>query len=54
VANYPFDGYADGRPEIKGVKHASPDDATFMHLAKTYAALHENMASPSNRVSHLH
>ncbi|GAX75469.1 hypothetical protein CEUSTIGMA_g2912.t1 [Chlamydomonas eustigma] len=49
VANYPFDGYADGHTEIRGTKHASPDDATFMHLAKTYATLHENMASPSNR-----
>ena len=51
VANYPFDGYADGSQEVKGVKHASPDDITFVHLATSYAKLHKTMISPENKVS---
>ena len=45
VANYPFDGYVDGSTAIKGVKRPTPDDATFVYLAKLYAALHKTMAS---------
>lgn len=39
MANYPWDGSAD-----KGTHYAaSPDDATFIHLAKSYASLHGKM-----------
>ena len=39
VANYPWDGTED-----KGSHYAaSPDDATFIHLAKTYARAHRKM-----------
>ena len=39
VANYPWDGSID-----KGTHYsACPDDKTFIHLAKSYAALHSHM-----------
>jgi len=44
VANYPYDGYPDGDLSVKGSKHASPDDAAFMHLARLYAKLHTTMS----------
>ena len=50
VANYPFDGYPDGSHETKRLKNPSPDDATFVYLAHTYAALHTTMISPNNKV----
>ena len=50
MANYPFDGYADGDREVRGVKNPSPDDKTFVHLATTYAKLHKTMVSQNNRV----
>eukprot|EP01097_Dermamoeba_algensis_P005605 TRINITY_DN355_c0_g1_i2.p1 TRINITY_DN355_c0_g1~~TRINITY_DN355_c0_g1_i2.p1 ORF type:complete len:255 (-),score=31.49 TRINITY_DN355_c0_g1_i2:346-1110(-) len=42
VANYPWDGSRDGR---SGLYSASPDDATFIHLATTYARTHKKMHS---------
>ncbi len=43
VANYPFDGYADGSMQVTGKRNPSPDDSAFMHLATTYANLHTTM-----------
>ena len=51
VANYPFDGYPDGSHDSRRIKNPSPDDATFVFLARTYASLHKTMVSPDNRVS---
>lgn len=45
VANYPYDGYPDHSHQERKVKAASPDDATFVHLASTYARMHSSMAS---------
>lgn len=39
VANYPWDGSSDGGTHYS----ASPDDQTFIHLAKSYASLHAQM-----------
>ena len=41
VANYPW----DGSPGMRTVYAASPDDATFRHLAKAYAANHGSMGA---------
>lgn len=46
VANYPWDGSDDRKTKYV----ASPDDATFKHLASVYAKAHKDMALPSNRV----
>lgn len=40
VANYPFDGYADGDLNVRGEKHMAPDDAGFVMLAQLYAKKH--------------
>lgn len=40
VANYPFDDTLDGSPKKYT---SSPDDATFRHLAQTYASSHPRM-----------
>lgn len=43
VANYPYDESRDGSSQ----KYTdSPDDATFRHLAETYASNHATMAKP--------
>mmetsp|Transcript_26432 Transcript_26432/g.57658 ORF Transcript_26432/g.57658 Transcript_26432/m.57658 type:complete len:493 (+) Transcript_26432:213-1691(+) len=44
VANYPYDGYADGAPDIRNQKHTSPDDSAFSYLATQYAKLHTTMS----------
>ncbi|MEW5309967.1 MAG: hypothetical protein WDW38_001806 [Sanguina aurantia] len=44
LANYPWDGYEDGSVQVTHHKHASPDDATFVHLARSYASLHTTMS----------
>lgn len=44
VANYPWDGTADRSTKYE----ACPDDATFQHLARTYAQSHKTMALPTN------
>jgi carboxypeptidase D len=44
VANYPFDGHPDGGEDLKPVNNPTPDDATFQHLAKAYAAAHAFMS----------
>lgn len=49
VANYPLDGYRDGSQDVRGVKHAAQDDATFVHLARTYARLHTTMSKSKVR-----
>lgn len=46
VANYPWDGTADKSTRYE----ASPDDATFKHLASVYATAHRTMALPDNQV----
>ena len=43
-ANYPYDGYDDMSMAVTGVRNPSPDDAAFVHLAKTYAAAHKFMS----------
>ena len=47
VANYPWDGTADRSTKYE----ACPDDATFKHLARTYAQSHKTMALPTNTAS---
>jgi carboxypeptidase D len=44
VANYPWDGYPDQSLDQRNAKHATPDDATFVHLARVYAMAHTTMA----------
>ncbi|GBF96907.1 carboxypeptidase D [Raphidocelis subcapitata] len=44
VANYPFDGYPDRSSDVRGERNPTPDDATFVWLAKLYAAHHKTMA----------
>lgn len=39
VANYPWDGSQDKQTRYS----RSPDDATFVHLARTYANAHGSM-----------
>ena len=39
VANYPWDGSQDQQTHYS----RSPDDATFIHLARTYAQAHGTM-----------
>ena len=43
VANYPWDGNLDMQTRYE----ASPDDATFRHLATVYAGAHASMAASS-------
>jgi len=43
VANYPYDESRDGSMQEYS---SSPDDATFRHLAETYASSHATMAKP--------
>jgi hypothetical protein len=38
------DGYPDSSEAERGVKNPTPDDATFVFLAKTYAAAHAFMS----------
>jgi carboxypeptidase D len=44
VANYPFDGFTDHSNRVNNTRNPSPDDATFVHLAKVYARAHKTMA----------
>eukprot|EP00879_Flechtneria_rotunda_P012002 GHRR01012535.1.p1 GENE.GHRR01012535.1~~GHRR01012535.1.p1 ORF type:complete len:436 (+),score=143.34 GHRR01012535.1:2313-3620(+) len=44
VANYPFDGFIDHSHQVNGSRHPAPDDATFVYLAKLYAAKHKTMS----------
>ncbi|KAJ9509523.1 hypothetical protein QJQ45_001970 [Haematococcus lacustris] len=44
VANYPWDGYADGDLNIRHTKHTCPDNAAFVLLATAYAKKHTTMA----------
>lgn len=46
VANYPWDGNAGMRTQYE----ASPDDATFRHLASAYARAHKDMAASAEFV----
>ena len=46
VANYPW----DGTPQHNTEYQASPDDATFRHLAQLYATSHKKMSLPDNKV----
>ena len=46
VANYPWDGTPDESTRYE----ASPDDATFRHLASLYASTHQIMALANNTV----
>lgn len=49
LANYPWDGTPNRTTEY----WASPDDATFRHLAKVYAASHRTMhASKASAAQH--
>lgn len=43
VVSYPYDGYEDGSDAIRDERHATPDDATFVHLAATYAGMHTTL-----------
>lgn len=45
VANYPWDGSKDKSSTYQ----ASPDDATFKHLASKYATNHRKMSLPDNK-----
>lgn len=49
VANYPYDGHPDGDEDLKPVNNPTPDDATFRHLAKAYAAAHAFMSASKVR-----
>lgn len=42
VVNYPWDGYTS--PGMYGQLSVTPDDATFKHLARTYARKHTSMS----------
>ena len=44
VANYPWDGYKDGNTLLWNKANPSPDDVTFVHLAKRFASLHKTMS----------
>jgi hypothetical protein len=44
VANYPYDGFTDHSNRVNGTRNPSPDDTTFMYLAKLYARAHKTMA----------
>ncbi len=44
MANYPFDGYPDRSNSIRKARNPTPDDATFVFLAKTYAEAHSFMS----------
>lgn len=45
VANYPLDGYPDGMESIRNQANPSPDDETFVSLAKLFASLHKTMST---------
>lgn len=48
VTNYPWDGY----PNMNSGKYAaSPDDAIFINMAKTYSENHKSMADPARSCS---
>lgn len=43
VANYPWDGYADGSEQSRGVVRRSPEHAGFVRMSRAYASAHAFM-----------
>lgn len=44
VANYPWDGYADGSEASRGIVRGAPENAAFVRMAKAYSRAHSFMS----------
>ena len=53
MANYPYDGYPDRTMQLKKTRNPTPDDATFLFLAKYYASHHTRMSKSQVRLAPL-